>query len=362
MQALQFSARGISICIDLSVGHIADMIVQSDNSVLRPLHRAPWLAEPAESLPEGVTPGLARLSGDFLCAPFSLNDIEPAPGHGWTANSSWSVVQSRAIDGGWQAVLQLDRKVFGATIIKRLTLRDDHPFLYQEHELLGGSGPLPVAHHVMSRMAGDGLLSFSPKRAAVTPETSLEPDPARGNYQLAYPARSEDVSRFPAADGTTVDLTQYCAQDHREDFVVLVEAAHEGLGWTTLARKQEGDLVLVLKDPRQLPVTMLWMSNGGRSYAPWNNRHLGVLGIEDARSAVGHASSAGDNFVGREGVPTSFALSEDGVVSFRHVLGVTPLETSPRRTVDLRGETGFLIIAFEDGTDLKLPFDDSFLT
>lgn len=361
MQALQFSARGISVCIDLSVGHIADMIVQSDNSVLRPLHSAPWLTEPADNLPEGVTPGLARLSGDFLCAPFSLNDIEPAPGHGWTANSPWTVIDSRAIEDGWQATLQLDRKVFGATIIKRMTLRDDHPFLYQEHELRGGSGPLPVAHHVMSRMAGDGLLSFSPKRAAVTPDASLEPDPTRGTYLLAYPARSEDVTRFPAKDGTTIDLTQYRAQDYREDFVVLVEAAHEGPGWTTLARRQEGDLVLVLKDPRQLPVTMLWMSNGGRSYAPWNNRHLGVLGIEDARTAVGHASSAGDNFVSREGVPTTFALSEDGVVSFRHVIGVTPLETSPHRTVEVRPESGFLVVTFGDGASLKLPFDDRFL-
>ena len=42
---------------------------------------------------------------------------------------------------------------------------------------------------------------------------------------------------------------------------------------------------------------MLWFSNGGRDYPPWNGRHVGVLGIEEGRSyaAYGHAASAADN-------------------------------------------------------------------
>ncbi|TIQ15631.1 MAG: hypothetical protein E5X54_38070, partial [Mesorhizobium sp.] len=75
--------------------------------------------------------------------------------------------------------------------------------------------------------------------------------------------------RFPAADGGTLDLTDYRMDLGREDFVALVEADHGGPGWTALARKAEADLVLVLKNPAELPVTMLWVSNGGRYYAPW---------------------------------------------------------------------------------------------
>lgn len=99
MLSHQFSARGVSVCVDLSVGHIADMIVESDGRTLRPLHRAPWIDEPAGLMPEGTAPGLARLSGDFLCAPFSLNDVDPAPVHGWTGNSAWDVTESRATPG-----------------------------------------------------------------------------------------------------------------------------------------------------------------------------------------------------------------------------------------------------------------------
>lgn len=361
MQALQFSARGISVSIDLSIGHIADLAIEAGDRILRPLHRAPWLDEPADTLPDGIAPGLARLSGDFFCAPFSLNDIEPAPGHGWTANSAWDVTESRAVDGGWQAELQLRRPVFGATVTKRLILRDGHPFLYQEHEIAGGSGALPVAHHAMTRMATDGLLSFSPKRAALTPPAPLEPDPARGVYRLAYGRRSQDLTQFPDRDGGAADLTSYRAADRREDFVVLVEAGHAGPGWTAVSREAERDFLFVLKDPRELPVTMLWISNGGRAYAPWNGRHLGVLGVEDGRTAVGHRSSLADNFVSREGAPTNFELGPDARIRVRHVIGAAPADGPARRVSRLDVKPGFLAVEPENGGGFSLPFDDLFL-
>jgi hypothetical protein len=361
MQAIQFSAKGISVCIDLSVGHIADLIIEHGAAVLRPLHRAPWIDEPAASLPAGTAPGLARLSGDFLCAPFSLNDIEPAPGHGWPANSPWEITASGAIAEGWQAELRLKRKVLGATVIKRLTVRDGHPFLYQEHEIVGGSGELPVAHHTMSRMADGGRLSFSPKRLAQTPATSLEPDPARGRYMLAYPAQTSALTEFPKRDGGTTDLTAYREGDRREDFVALVEADHGGPGWTALARRAERDMLLVLKNPTDLPITMLWFSNGGRDYAPWNGRHLGVLGIEDGRSAVGHAASAGDNSLKREGVPTTFTLGEDKTISFRQVIGALPLGNEEATVLSVKPVEAHLEIEFAGGLHHKLPFDTNFL-
>ena len=104
-------------------------------------------------------------------------------------------------------------------------------------------------------------------------------------------------------------------------------AGRAGRRWR--ARPKQ-DLVLVLKNPAELPVTMLWFSNGGRDYAPWSGRHRGVLGIEDGRAAVGHAASIGDNWLKREGVATAFALGEGRSVSFRHVIGAMP--QSGRRT------------------------------
>jgi len=361
MSACSFSAKGISVGVDLSVGAIAYLIIDHDGKVVRPLHRAPWIKEPPDSLPPDISPGLSRLSGDFLCAPFGTSDIEPAPGHGWTANAPWTIVSSAAIAGGWLVRLRLSRPVMGATVDKVLTVRDDHPFLYQQHDFVGGEGEISVAHHPMTRMADGGRLSFSPKRFAETPANPLEPDAARGRYLFAYPAHTEDLTRLPARNGGTVDLTHYRAGDRREDFVALVEAEHGGPGWTALARTAEDDLVLVLKNPAELPVTMLWISNGGRDYAPWNGRHIGVLGIEDGRAVAGHAASAGDNALKRQGVPTTFRLHPDRTVSFRHVLGARGLGNGATPPLRVSTEPSRLVMHFADGKEIATPFDGTFL-
>ncbi|MCO5063854.1 MAG: hypothetical protein M9924_05485 [Rhizobiaceae bacterium] len=355
MTSFAFSAAGVSVAVDLSVGHIADFAIEEGERMLRPLHRAPWIGE--KGLPADIAPGLERLSGDFLCAPFSRSDVEEAPGHGWSANSPWIVTSSSAIPGGWRATLELVRPVLGATIRKTLTLRDNHPFLYQEHSIEGGLGELPVSHHAMSIMARGGTLAFSPKKYAETPDTPLEPDAARGRSMLAYPARSEELHRFPTRDGGATDLARYRAGDLREDFLTLVEQPENALGWTALSRAAEGDLVLVLKNPRELPVTMLWYSNGGRQYAPWNGRHLGVLGIEDGRTAVGHRASIEENSLKAEGIPTSFRLTPEGTVKFRHVIGALPIQALPQ-SVELVEDGLELTI---EGVRTTAPFDTKFL-
>ena len=45
MDELRFSAKDIAVSVDLSVGHIADLAIDSGGRTLHPLHRAPWLDE-----------------------------------------------------------------------------------------------------------------------------------------------------------------------------------------------------------------------------------------------------------------------------------------------------------------------------
>lgn len=358
MDTITIQARDITVSVDLTVGHIAAMAIDSGGRRLKPLHRAPWIDEPQAALPPSLPEGVVRLSGDFLCAPFSRSDVEEAPLHGWPANSGWDVTANAATEDGWRASFRLRRKVMGATVEKILTLRDHHPFLYQEHVFHGGSGAISVAHHTMTAMAEGGRLAFSPKRLAATPDDPLEPNPERGRFLLSYPGRSADLTHFPAQAGGTVDLTEYRMDRRHEDFVTLVEADHDGPGWTAVARKAEADLVLVLKNPAQLPVTMLWISNGGRDYAPWSGRHRGVLGIEDGRTAIGHAASVGDNWLKRDGVATAFELG--GRVAFRQVVGAVPLAAGepPRSVSSLAGS---LHLTMADGSSREIPFDGNFL-
>lgn len=360
MDTVTIGARGISISLDLAVGHVAAMEIEAEGRKLEPLHRAPWVGSSSETLPPGLPEGTVRLSGDFLCAPFSASDVEEAPLHGWPANSRWDMVEDTAIAGGRRAVFRLRHKVMGAVVDKVLTVRDGHPFLYQEHVFSGGSGAISVAHHPMTVMREGGRLAFSPKRLAATLANPLEPDPARGRFLFAYPGRTADLEHFPLAGDGTTDITDYRMEDRREDFITLVEADHGGPGWTAVARRAERDLVLVLKNPDELPVTMLWFSNGGRDYAPWSGRHVGVLGIEDGRTAVGHAASLGDNWLKHEGVATAFALAEGRSFSFRHVIGTIPLDhVEPPRDVET-GRDRLRVLA-ADGTASEVPFDGEFL-
>jgi hypothetical protein len=360
MTMVELRAKGVSATLDCSVGHIADFTVETGDRIMRPLHRAPWVDDASEPLPDGLPENVARLSGDFFCAPFSRNDVEDGPPHGWTANSAWDFVEETEFAQGRTARFRLRRCVMDAVVEKLLTLRDGHPFLYQEHRLIGGQGAVPVAHHTMIRMANGGSLAFSPKKAALTPDAPLETDPARGRSLFAYPARTSDLSKLPLADGTSADLSIYPPGERHEDFVTLVEEVHAGIGYTAIARHAERDLVLVLKNPASLPVTMLWYSNGGRNYAPWSSRHVGVLGIEDACSAIGHRQSLEDNAIRREGAATAIDPDPSGQVVIRQVIGCLDRDDAPV-SVQADRETGVLQLAFENGSTERIPFDTAFL-
>lgn len=346
------SASGISVTLDLAIGHIAALEIAGPSGPIHPLHRAPW-ADDMDATTPNDPPNIRGLSGDFLCAPFGGSDVEPSPPHGWTANSSWSLVDERQEGDTHSATYRLDRAVLGATVFKHFTLRDGHPFLYQRHAFVGGAGSVPVAHHAMVHMDGQGELSFSDKQFAETPKAWPEPKRA-----LAYPARA-DLSSFPAATGESIDLRRWPWAARNEDFVMLAEAAGNALGWTAIARTSEGATTLILKSPRELPVTILWSSNGGRDDAPWLGRHTGVLGIEDARSysLYGHAASSAANDLNREGIATALQLDPQGEVEIRHVLGAFD---GSRRVVGVEPAGDHLVVSF-DGSTQRFAYDASFL-
>lgn len=361
MSVTEISAEGIRVGLDLSVGHVCLFEVTRDGRTVAPLHRAPWVDAPGEAFPGDTLANVRRLSGDFLCAPFGLNDMEPAPGHGWPANSPWRCLESGGTATGASAVFELERRVFGARVTKHFTLRHGEPFLYQEHRFEGGEGAISAAHHVMTRMEAGGRIAVSTKLFSETPPTALETDPSRGRSILAYPATRPGFGAFPLADGGTADLGAYPPGERHEDFLTLAEDPANAVGWTVVSRNAERDHVIVLKDPRQLPVTLMWMSNGGRDYAPWSSRHVGVLGIEDARASPrGHRDSTLDNDFTRRGVATCFQLKPSGIVSFRQILGASPaVFAGAVESLSVAGNA--VVLRYADGHEARLGYDAAFL-
>lgn len=288
------------------------------------------------------------MSGDFFCAPFG--ETADAPLHGWTANSHW---QAEEIwQSGTEAVarLTLSRPVKGALVEKELRLRSGEPILYQTHRISGGNGGLSVAHHPMVGMSQGGRLSFSLKQVALTSGEPMD----RGARKLNYPAQSSDLNAFPGKDGP-VDLQDYRAGDGCQDFVTLIEAPGNDLGWTAVVRKQEDDVIFILKDPRVLPITMLWYAQG--------DAHPGeFLGIEDgcAAGAEGQVAAERDNAVSRFGVPTVLPLALNRVHLVRQAIGAMPRPSGWSEVADIRICEDQLRLMGSDGTAVHLPFDRAF--
>jgi hypothetical protein len=356
-------AEGVSLTLDLAVGHVRSFEVDRDGRRIMPLHTAPWVEDKAIADDPSILPNLKFLSGDFFCAPFAASDVEEAPPHGWPANARWELLDEETRGDRITARFVLERPVMGARVTKEITLRDRNPFAYQRHIFDGGSGAVSAASHAMTRFAGKGRLSFSPKAFAELPARQQESDPARGRSLFAHPAHFTDLARLPLADGRTVDLHNYPIAEGHEDFAMLVEAKGATLGWAAAVRPDAGDIMLSLKNPADFPVTFLWFSNGGRYYAPWSRRHLGVLGIEEGRaySAYGHAASIAPNPLSEAGIPTSLSLRPGGSVSVRHVIGGIPLPAGWGEVASVVAADGVLRLTGDSGKAVEHPYDPAFL-
>lgn len=341
------------VALEPEIGNIRVLKFRVGDRTLAPLHTAPWADDPALVNDPETDPLEARLAGDFLCAPFGAADLDGGPPHGWTANSRWRLIDERA--GGM--TFELDRDVMGARVTKTLALAPDAPILYQTHLIEGGVGRLTIAHHPMIRLGSRGRFSTSPKRAALTPEVPLVP----GRHRLALGQRATDLTRIPAEEGGTVDLRDLPIADRHEDFIALVEAPGASMGWSAIVREAEADIFFVLKDPDVLPLTMLWHSNGGRDFPPWNGRHRGVVGIEDGctAGAAGHRAALVPNPISDEGVPSALTLG--GTIRIAQVTGALPRPEGWTEIADITTSDGRLTLWDVSGAEQSMPYDTGFL-
>lgn len=356
--------EGISVTVDLRAGHLRSLLIMQDGRTIEPLHTAPWVGDTDAGLDETIPQVLRSLSGDFFCAPFGDGSLDNAPIHGWPANSRWRFLDKNVQDEGATTVrFELERRVLGAQLIKELSLLSHHPFLYQRHIFIGGEGSLPVANHAMTRFDSPGTISFSPKLYGELPRDAVESDPSRGHSILRYPAQFSDLTKVPTADGDFADLTSYPIAGEHEEFLALIEKPENPIGWSAALRLDKGDAFISLKNPSDFPITMVWISNGGRYYAPWNGRHRGVLGLEEGRTSLGfgHADLSPENPWRRQGIATALALDPQGRVEVRNVIGGVALPADWSRIEKVEPRKGALEITEGSGQVVSVPFDDTFL-
>lgn len=312
------------------------------------LHAAPWRDEAEVQNNPDVLPLEKRLAGDFFCMPFGKDDVADYPLHGPTANDPWEVLREEG--NCVVASAKLDR-FGGAVVAKEITLIGNA--MLQRHIIDKGAGEITFAHHPMVHMREGGRLSFSEKRAAMTDPAWQHPE---SNYWSVNQLRGD--LHLELESGGQWDGRTYPAGHVTEDFCVLVEARGNTLGWSCVMRNAEDDMLLVLKDPAEMPVTMLWLSNGARDFPPWNSRHTGVLGIEDGCTLGGQGLKAarGDNPLRAMDVPTTIPLGQ--MHTIRHAMVSLPRPPGWSDLVEVRLSKGELHLREASGGTLSVPFPE----
>lgn len=356
------SVDGIRVVVNPLGGMLDHVVIADRGRSIEPLHRAPWIGEPPESFPPDMPPHLGVMAGDFFCAPFGRSDIEPAPLHGWPANGTWTPLGTEtAPDGALTARFELEKRVAGASLEKRITLRPGHPVIYQTHVFTGGEGAVPVAHHAMIEVPGGARLSFSRKDFGATQDRVPIQD---GGSRFAYPQRFENLARVRDAKGGTIDARTYPFDTRHVDLACLVDPVDADFGWTAALAREQGFLFFAVKDPRVLGQTMLWMSHGAVAAPPWRSRHLAVLGLEEASNffVYGHRASTAPNWLSDEGYRTALPLVPDGTTEVRYALGAIVPDPDWTEIIDIAPGDGKLVITDIGGGKRAIPFDTGFLT
>jgi hypothetical protein len=315
-----------------------------------PLHVAPWRNE---ILSVDTPPMLRGLRGDFFCAPFGSSDLIPEETrpHGTTANGIWRLVSQQHLGDDQTLELELEHSVMGARVRKRISLKTGHPVVYQEHIFHGGSGAIPLGHHAMLRTSEPLLLGFSDSIWAGTPPEAPEPDLALGRSSLKYPQVISSLGYVQLEQGGTVDLRQYPTLERSEDLLMLVANPNMAFAWSAATNQQAGWVWFALKNPRVLHSTVLWLSNGGRNYAPFSGRHTGVIGIEEVTAYfhLGHHASVEPNPLSDRGIVTSLELQPDRDLSVRYVFGLAEIPRDFEHVIDIRATSDGIVLEDAEG-------------
>ena len=306
-------------------GQLGPVKFRLGRQLVEPFSTAPWCDKPGA---DKLIPLLRELRGDFFCAPFGAGPAwrgEAHPPHGETANGTWKVTSSE----GGRLVATLRTSVRVGNVTKIIESREGETNLYQTHLLEGFQGRMCLGHHAMLDFTrnGPGLISTSKLRLAQVLPAPFE-NPAQGGYcSLKEGAWFRQLSKVPLAAGGMADLTRFPAREGFEDLVMLHHQDAADFAWAAVVFPEKKFVWFSLKNPAHLASTVLWHSNGGRHYAPWNGRHRGVLGVEDVTAYfhLGLAASLADNPWQDKGVPTSLAFTKGKPTRIPYVMGIAAL-------------------------------------
>jgi len=353
----------INVSFDLTRvgGQLGSVKFRLGRQTVEPFSTAPWCDKPEA---QKCIPLLRELRGEFFCAPFGAGPTwrgEAHPPHGESANARWKVETSEP----GCLVATLRTRVRPGKITKIIEAREGETNIYQTHVLETFQGAMCLGHHAMLDFTrnGPGRISTSKILLAQVLPAPFE-NPASGGYcSLKQGAWFQQLDCVPMAEGGMADLTRYPAREGFEDLVMLHHKDADDFAWAAVVFPEKKFIWFSLKNPAHLASTVLWHSNGGRHYAPWNGRHRGVLGIEDVTAYfhLGLAASLQNNPWKEKGVPTALSLGRKKNTRIPYIMGIAPLVAGFDSVLSIQRTDVGIRLSSASGAHIDHVVDTSFL-
>lgn len=297
-----------------------------DGQNINPFYSHPWEESEVES-------GLLKfLKGDFFCAPFGITPSRDIPGfsaekksqekeyaHGLSSNGRWSLKENN----GDHAQIHIDYPNSCINGVNRTIsfMQDKKGILFKNEVFVNKDVSLPIGAHPILR------LPDKPGAAKlVVPDTKM---------LYTYPIKTDetsivqtdtmynDLSETPLRDGGSIDLTSLPLDCCVEEIVMLCDV---GEGVIQLENREEGYRAVLEFDHTKVPNCLLWISNRGRQFEPWNGRNL-CLGIEPIAAAFdfGTDISSSDNKLNQNDIKTCVSITKEQPFVFEYKIYVEAL-------------------------------------
>jgi len=229
------------------------------------------------------------------------------------------------------------------------------------------SGPMPLGHHVMVKIPdypNSAFYSCSPFSYAQVAVREVELPENKGYSRLKTAEIVNDLKRVPNIFGGYDNMTVYPSAKGYEDVISVASTPENKIAWNVMVFPKEKYLFFTLRDPNILRSTMLWISNGGRYYAPWNGRHTNVLGIEDYTGFYhyGLADAVGENVHNQKGIRTVVELSETSPLAVNYIFGIAEIPENFGRVVNINFDADKMAFYDEASNSVSIDIDLGFLS
>ena len=346
-------------------GHLGPVNFRLGSRTIQPFSIAPWATE---AIVPKLPALLKVLRGDFFCLPFGGNTTpfggEQHPPHGETANAKWKL---RDLSAG-SLHLDLPLRTRRGSVDKFVFLKAGHTAVYVRHVISGMTGPMSFGHHAMLKFPdapAGGRLSTSRFAFGQVLPTKFECPENKGYSSLKTRAVFRKLEKVPLEAGGLTDLSRYPARRGFDDLAMLVSDDRLPFAWTAVTFPDERYIWFAIKDPRVLRQTVVWMSNGGRHYPPWNGRHVNVLGLEEVTAYFhyGLAESASRNPVSAQGISTCVEMDPRRKHTVNYIMAVAAIPRKFERLKAIRPVPNrpAVDLISNQGLKVRVPLDLNFI-